>query len=155
MGIPHKQSYVTFSLAGEHFCTSVQYVREVVRPTKFTRLPGAGTEMIGVINLRGKIIPVVDMTHPIRGIRKRDLTRGWILIANSSRGDVGLLVEDVRGVVELPKGGTPPASELLRHHEAVNGLVEVDGRLVAIIDLALFLETTLLTTTTELASTAS
>lgn len=92
---------VTFTLAGERYAVEARHVWEVVRFTEFTPLPGAPEFWVGVINLRGEILGVIDLRKffglPQRGLT--DLTR--VLVLGSGRPEFGLLADAAHEVTQL------------------------------------------------------
>lgn len=126
---------MTFTLGNERFCTAVRHVREVMRPAEFTPLPGARPGMLGVMNVRGKILPVLDASLLLIGTSKNDPTTGLILILSSTRGEVGLLVDDVHGLIDHATNGVSPSSDILPRLESVREMIEHDGALLKLVDL--------------------
>lgn len=85
---------LTFRIANEQFALPAAAVREVVRPAKTTRVPHAPECLIGLANLRGKVIPIVSLG----ALLERDVTGGDRVIVLERADPVGLLVDEVFGV---------------------------------------------------------
>jgi chemotaxis signal transduction protein len=124
--------HVSMLTGGECYALSVDDVLEVAEIIDVTPVPGAQPAILGVANLRGQIIPVVDLAG-LLGLEAR-CPPGRIVVAERGDRRVGLAVETVTdvGVVEEPTEVV--ASSLLR------GASFVDGALVGIIDLGAALD---------------
>jgi purine-binding chemotaxis protein CheW len=92
---------VTFALAGEHYAVETRLVREVVRLTDYTALPGAPPFLVGVLNLRGDILAVIDLRVflgvPVQGLT--DLAR--VLVLGVERAEFGVLSDATHEVRTL------------------------------------------------------
>jgi len=88
---------ITFTLAGENYGIESDYVREVFPLKNFTPLPGVASYILGVVNVRGQILPVVDLkkffTLPEKGIGELDK----IIILQNDQMEFGILTDIVRG----------------------------------------------------------
>lgn len=139
MGIRSQKPYVTFSLGLERFCAAAGDVNEVMRPAGYTHLPGAPTGVLGVMNVRGKIIPVIDAAQPLLGQSKDDPSSGIILILSSTYGEIGLLVDDVQGILDHESKDVSLRST---HHESMVGTIERNGTRLKLVDLSQVIEST-------------
>lgn len=100
--------YLTFVLDNEVFAVDVARVREILEYTSVTRIPKTQTYMRGVINLRGSVVPVVDM-RVLFGLPEADTTVDTCIIvmeilADGSTFVMGALADSVREVLELDPG---------------------------------------------------
>jgi purine-binding chemotaxis protein CheW len=137
------QSYVVFRLGGEGYALEVMRVQEVLDMQSLTEVPGGPKALLGVINLRGHVVPVYDLRLPFGLSRDAKETRApCVLIVESSvNNDVqvtGLLVERVSDVLEFspeevqaaPQLGlgkaTPFVRGLIRHQDAFLLVLDVD-----------------------------
>jgi purine-binding chemotaxis protein CheW len=118
--------FVRVRVAEEHYALPVEQVVEVVERGHLTPLPGAPPEVIGIHNLRGQVLPVVDLAAPL-GLEARDPAR--IVIAEAGEGRAGFAVDAVIDVAELP-----PASER-RESPHLRGAVLVEGTLIGVLDV--------------------
>ena len=127
----------TFFLAREEYGVDVRLVQEIIRVTEVTQVPRAPEFIKGVINLRGRIIPVVDL--------KRKLGLGEVEVAKLSRIVVvkikerllGLLVDGASQVLKVPVSSIEAAPEEVADVEAaaVRGVAKLPGRLIILMDL--------------------
>lgn len=132
---------LTFTLAGEEYGISIRDVQEVIRPaeTKITPIPRAPKGVEGIINLRGKIIPVVDL--------RKKLALNWesgedrIIVASLDGRAIGLLVDDVLEVTRIPLAKLEAVPELAFGVDTryVKSLGRVGKNLVVILDLSALL----------------
>ena len=120
-------------MGAESYALPVANVLEVVRSGLPAPLPGSGDHVVGMLNLRGHVIPVFDLGALLGATRAAPPEQ--ICIATHAAGLGGLAVEEVTGVAELPDGGTERDEALLARATLV------DGRLVGVVDMdALFTE---------------
>jgi len=135
---------VSFLLDEVEYGVDILCVHEILRYPEITRLPNTPTFIKGVINLRGNVIPVVDMRvrfgFPEADIT--DLTR--IIVVETEGKQVGLLVDNVYQVVRLAKDSIDPPSELITgvSEEFISGIGRLKDRLVVLLNMTadIFLE---------------
>lgn len=133
-GAAETLEFVVFALAGERYGIETHYIREVVRLADYTPLPGAPDFLVGVTNLRGQVLAIIDLRRffgvEVRGLS--DLSR--VLVAGLDRPEFGILADAVHDVVTLPRDRVlePPetvagvAREYLRGVTA-DALILLDG----------------------------
>lgn len=155
MGTLKQEKLLTFTLGNERFCTAVGHVHEVMRPAEYTHLPGAWPGILGVINVRGKILPVVDASLSLTGTPTKDPSSGLVLILNSTHGEVGLLVDDVHGFIEHDTGCVSSPPDILPHLESVAGMIECAGTLLKLVDLLHLIERSIVNRSMVIAAAAS
>jgi len=138
--------YLAFTLEGENFAFPIQQTREIVKIHPLTEVPGGGDALLGVINLRGEVLPVYDIRGqlqllqvPPRNISgpHADLTlvpkTARILIVHGHGEDSGVFVDEIVGVARL----TPSSIEAPRRESdrsGVVGLVRWGGRVLILLD---------------------
>lgn len=108
--------HLTFSLNGESYGVPVLQVREITRPTSITPMPQVPAYVRGVINLRGRIIPVIDLAAKLELPRSMDASEGCIIVVQLDAGAsrsvlVGLLVDAVEEVANIPASAIEPPPE--------------------------------------------
>jgi purine-binding chemotaxis protein CheW len=128
---------VTFKLGVEEYGVEIGSVQEIIRAADITPVPGAPIHIRGVINLRGKIIPVVDMRvrFTLPGGEESDQRRIVVVEAEGKR--LGMLVDSVSQVVKIPAGIVEeiPEEATSAAENFIKGVGKLDGRLVIILDL--------------------
>ncbi|WP_375760593.1 chemotaxis protein CheW [Corallococcus exercitus] len=145
-----RSSYLSFMLAGEEYAVGLLRVREIIEYRPVTRVPGMPAAVQGVINLRGSVVPVVDLAVKF-GLPPRPITRWscFVIVEVALDGQqtvLGLLTDTVREVLELgpadieppPAFGTRVRLEFLRgmgrHNDAFILLLDLD-RLLSLEEL--------------------
>ena len=129
--------YVTFTVAGQVFGLPIERVQEVFRPTRITRVPLAGSQIAGVLNLRGRIVTAIDMRSRL-DLHDRDEAKARMAIGIESEAEsFGLLVETLGEVLKLPDGGREPNPvNLDRKLARVSaGVYRLDGQLLVVLDV--------------------
>ncbi len=129
--------WVTFKLADENYGIAVMQVQEVLRVTEITPVPGAPHYVLGIINLRGNVVTVIDTRTRFGLPRKEvdDISR--IIIIESGEHVVGLLVDSVAEVVYLRASEIESAPNVGNEESAryIQGVHSQDGNLLILVDV--------------------
>jgi purine-binding chemotaxis protein CheW len=128
---------VTFRLEREAFAVPIDRVREVVRVTDVTRVPEAPPHIRGVTNLRGKVLPVVELRTRL-GLSPAVITpSSRILVVEAHNRVLGLLVDGVSRVVKVPSSSVvPPPDEVLSERtDYIPGVARMGETLLILLDL--------------------
>jgi purine-binding chemotaxis protein CheW len=140
-GITQTAQYLTFRLGEEVFALDIAQVREVLDFTAITRVPRMPAFMRGVINLRGSVVPVVDLRLKF-GLSETERTvNTCIIIAELSleqeRTVIGALADSVQEVIDLEPGHIEPAPRIGTSLDAafIRGMGRRDERFVIILDV--------------------
>ena len=149
------QQIVGFRVGKENFGVPIGIVHEIVRMMDITEIPDSPTYIEGVINLRGKIIPVVDL-------RKRFAEeiqpnrRNRIMVAELDGHQVGLVVDAANEVMKVNSELIEPPPNIFEQGELnyVTGVGKLDGKLVIMIDLAKIMQRGELRRLTDIAEAA-
>ncbi len=129
--------FVTLTTAGQMFGLPIARVQDVFKPTRITRVPLAGAEIAGVLNLRGRIVTVIDMRSRL-DLHSRGDGRAPMAIGIEAKGEsFGLLVDAVGEVLKLPDSDREPNPiNLDRRLAAVSaGVYRLDGQLLVVLDV--------------------
>lgn len=127
----------TFFLAGEEYGIDVRLVQEIIRVSDITQVPRAPAYIKGVINLRGRIIPVVDLKKKL-GLGEVELTRQARIVVVKVRDRlIGLLVDGASQVLRVPLSVIEPPPEEVVEIEAnyIRGVAKLEKRLIILVDL--------------------
>jgi purine-binding chemotaxis protein CheW len=137
---------LSFTLAGETFGVDILRVREIRGWSSVTRIPEAPAYVLGVLNLRGAVVPIVDMRIRV-GEAPVEPTALTVIIVLSietprERRDFGLVVDGVSDVIDLTAADIQPAPELnLASMETlVRNLATVNGRIILLLEIDQLLE---------------
>jgi purine-binding chemotaxis protein CheW len=133
------QQLVTFELFGEVFALPILDVREIIRPTAITPVPQAPGFVEGVINLRGQIIPVVDLRKRFGMSAENSTDDTRIVVVELGNGIViGLIVDAVREVERIPTDTITPPPALVAGSvgaEYIKGISNHEDKMIVHIDM--------------------
>lgn len=128
---------VTFKVAEEEFAVDILAVQEIIRMIEITRIPKTPDFVEGVINLRGKVIPVIDFRKRfhIQGKEEEKDTR--IIVTNIKGKTLGFIVDSVSEVLRIPVSSIEPPPPIVAgiESEYINGVGKLDDRLLILINL--------------------
>jgi purine-binding chemotaxis protein CheW len=129
---------VVFALGDEQYGVGIDAVDSIIRPKSITAVPRAPDFVEGVTNLRGTVLPVVDL-HRRFGLPGQDATKDTrIIVAESGGNKVGMMVDAVLEVRRVPEAAIEPPSPLVAAIDSafITGIAKVgDGRLIILLDL--------------------
>jgi purine-binding chemotaxis protein CheW len=134
---PDFTEYVTFTMAGQIFGLPIERVQEVFRPARITRVPLAGAQIAGVLNLRGRIVTAIDMRSRL-DLQARDEGRSPMAIGiELGTESFGLLVDSLGEVLKLPDGEreSNPVNLDRKLARVSAGVYRLDGQLLVILDI--------------------
>ncbi len=128
---------LTFALGEEEYGIEIRYVTEIVGIQSITDLPDTPDYLLGVINLRGKVIPVIDMRLRFHLPFREFDERTCIIVVNLRDTSVGLIVDTVSEVIEIPADHVepPPRSEMGSHNRYISGLGRVEEEVKILLDM--------------------
>ena len=132
-----KDRYLTFRLAGEDYGIEIQYVTEIIGIQKITDVPDMPDYVKGVINLRGKVIPVMDVRQRFM-LEFRDYDeRTCIIVVDIDGTPVGLVVDKVQEVMDIPENNVepPPKSSSESGKNFVQGMGKVGNDVKIILNV--------------------
>lgn len=134
--------YLTFQLGQESYGVAVMRVREIIRMTEITSVPQLPAHIKGVINLRGKVIPILDLRCRFALSRFEDTERTCIVVVQvrSSQGGhalSGLIVDAVEEVVQVSASEVemPPDFGGRLHADYIRGMAKIKGRVKTLLDI--------------------
>src|SRR5690242_13994330 len=104
--------YLVFFLDDQRYALHLHVVESVERMVYITSLPGAPKIVLGVVNLRGKVVPIVDVRQRFNLPKREALLTDWLIFAHTATRLVGLAVSAVMGVVEDLEQNRVSANEL-------------------------------------------
>lgn len=130
---------INFRLGKEEFGVDICSVREITRVEGITHIPEAPSFIRGVINLRGKIIGVIDLAWQFGLETKGNATdRARIVVTKINTQTVGILVDEVPGVLKIPEGNIKPTPELITSRvkkDYIKGVGKLGKKLIILLDL--------------------
>jgi len=129
--------WVTFQLADEIYGINVMQVQEVLRLSEIAPVPGAPPAVMGIINLRGNVVTVID-TRELFNLSANDLTdQSRIMIVECNKVIVGLLVDSVAEVVNIDNDEIDVAPSVGSDDNSryIQGVYNLDGSILILVDL--------------------
>lgn len=156
-----QQQYLTFFLADEEYAIGIQRVKEIIEYTAITKVPKVPEWIRGVINLRGNVVPVVDLAVRF-GLAERPVTKTTCIVVveleqDSERTVMGVIADAVNRVIELsPKDiEEPPAFGTRVRLEYLFGMGKLGQKFALILNIDSVLNATELLTVSSVQTAAS
>jgi len=140
---------VVFSLAGEEYGIQIEKISEVIKPMSITPVPNSPKHILGIIDLRGKIILVLDLKNKFglknkvkkeendEGVVKEDDSESLIIVIEIGETYFGFEVDGVKEVLKAPVDSIKKTPEVLKdetHGEFLNGVCTINDRLILLLD---------------------
>jgi purine-binding chemotaxis protein CheW len=128
---------VTFTLGNEEYAVNILSVQEINRITEITQVPNSPDHVEGVINLRGKVIPVVNLRKKFNFEDKPTDDTSRIIIMEIQGITNGLIVDSVSEVLRIPASSVEPAPPMSAElqNQFIKGIAKLENRLIILIDL--------------------
>jgi purine-binding chemotaxis protein CheW len=128
--------YVTFTTAGQLFGLPIEHVQDVFTPANITRVPLAGDAIAGVLNLRGRIVTVIDLANRLQLDVSRDATAQMVIGIERGPESFGILVNRVGEVLSLADGDREPAPINLDRtlNSIATGVFRLDEKILVALD---------------------
>jgi purine-binding chemotaxis protein CheW len=135
------QQFLTFVLGGEMYALGILNVKEIIEYGQLTEIPMMPASIRGVINLRGAVVPVVDLAARFGGHASKVQRRTCIVIVEVAQDDqkldIGILVDAVSEVLEIARSEIepPPSFGAKIRADFIDGMGKVDGKFVIILNI--------------------
>ncbi len=129
--------FVAFRIGVQEFCIDIMSVREIRGWTPATALPHAPSHVRGVINLRGSVLPIVDLAERL-GFPPTDATaRQVIIVVQVASQIIGLLVDAVSDILTQSTENIQPTPDVATDivKSFVRGVLAIDGRMIGLVEL--------------------
>jgi purine-binding chemotaxis protein CheW len=128
---------VTFSIGEEEFGVDILKVQEIIRTMEITKVPRAQAFVEGVINLRGKVIPIIDLRRRFGLSSKAHDKHTRIIVIEINNMIVGFVVDSVSEVLRIPSGTVEPPPPVVAgvDSEYISGVGKLQDRLLILLDL--------------------
>jgi len=136
-----QKQYLTFLLGGEMFAIGILGIKEIIEYAGLTEVPMMPACIRGVINLRGAVVPVMDLSsrfgRPATAVTKRTCIVIVEVEADGERQDMGLVVDAVNAVLEIPSSEIAPAPAFGTRirTDFIEGMGKVNGKFVILLDV--------------------
>ncbi|WP_064693804.1 chemotaxis protein CheW [Rhizobium aegyptiacum] len=135
---------IAFRIGDQEFCVNIMSVREIRGWTPATAMPHSPAYLLGVINLRGAVLPIIDLAARLGMKPANPTARHVIIVAQVHRKVVGLLVDAVSDILTVTDEIVQPTPEISSDLERqfARGILAIDKRMICLLELeALFSET--------------
>jgi purine-binding chemotaxis protein CheW len=128
---------VTFEVANEEFAVDILAVQEINRMMELTRVPQSPPEVEGVINLRGKIIPVIDLRRKFGMAMSEKSEASRIIVVEVHKRVIGFIVDRVHEVLRINSDIVEPAPAMVCSidSEFIAGVGKLEDRLIILLDI--------------------
>ncbi len=127
------------ALDDQRYALHLSAVERIVRVVAITPLPQAPSVVLGIINVHGRVVPVIDLRRRLQLPQRPPRLSDQLIIAHSARRPLALVADAVVGVVACPLDAVVPPGAVLPRVGYVAGIVKLPGELVLIHDLDTFL----------------
>ncbi len=143
VAVVKERQLVVFSLAGEFYGVDINLVESIIRMEPVTVVPHAPRFLEGVINMRGEILPVVDLCRHLDLPSAESTKETRIIVVEVNTYRVGMVVDAVTEVLRVSENVIEPPAPLITHIDStfINGIAKVPDRLVILLDLVKILAT--------------
>jgi purine-binding chemotaxis protein CheW len=133
-----ERQLVVFDLNSEAYGVDISAVREIIRMQEITRVPRAPEFIEGVINLRGKVIPVVDLRTRFSMPRATRAADNRIVVVDVGGQDIGMVVDAVTEVSRVASSSIEPPSTVITTNDSayLTGIVKTEEKLIILLDIA-------------------
>jgi purine-binding chemotaxis protein CheW len=133
----HLTEYVTFTVAGQMFGLPIERVQDVFKPINITRVPLAGAEIAGVLNLRGRIVTAINLSNRLDLETSTEATVPMAIGIESGTESFGLLVDSVGEVLKLSDSEREanPINLERKLARVSAGVYRLDGQLLVVLDV--------------------
>lgn len=128
---------VSFKISNEEFGIDILSVQEINRMLQITKVPNTPDFIEGVINLRGRIIPVIDLRVKLGMMRKEHSKDTRIVVVDIKQKTVGFIVDEVNEVLRIPKSITEAPPDMVSgiNSEYIISIGKLEDRLLILLDL--------------------
>ncbi|MBN2663535.1 MAG: chemotaxis protein CheW [Bacteroidales bacterium] len=139
--IYQSDSYLTFKVGGENFAASVNKVLNILEMSKITKVPQAPEYMLGVINLRGQVLPVIDSRikfgMPVSEITKNSFIIVIEVLIDEKIVQLGALVDSVNEVLEVTQDTILPPPSIGNRYKTdfISGVLNVNDEFIMVLDI--------------------
>lgn len=134
---------VSFKIGEEEFGVDILKVQEIIRMLQITKVPNAPSFVEGVVNLRGKVIPIIDLRSRLNMIKKESDSKTRIIVVEIEGKIVGFIVDEVSEVLRIPRSITeaPPTVVAGINSDYITAVGKLEDRLIILLDLDKVLKT--------------
>ncbi len=128
---------VSFKVNGEEFGVDILKVQEIIRMMKITKVPQSQDFVDGVINLRGRVIPVVNLRRRLGMEKIEETSKTRIIVVELGSKTIGFIVDEVKEVLRIPKSITEPPPKAVAGIDSayITAVGKLEDRILILLDL--------------------
>jgi purine-binding chemotaxis protein CheW len=129
-----EEQVVVFKLSQEEYALPISEVREIINYSGLTKIPNAPLYMEGIINLRGNVVPVINLARKF----ERPFTMGdepKVIIIETGEYNIGVIVNEVTEVMSLKDEDIEPIPAISKNNATVSGIGKIKDRLLILLSL--------------------
>ena len=132
-----KDRYLTFHTGKQTYAVEIRYVTEIIGIQKITKVPNIKKYIKGIINLRGSIVPIIDIRTRFNMPEIDYNERTCIIVVNINDTEVGLIVDEVSEVINIPEDiqSSPPETNKGTESRFISGVSKISETIVIILDI--------------------
>jgi purine-binding chemotaxis protein CheW len=132
-----EQQLVVFELANEHYGLDISAVEGIIKMQAITKMPQAPAFVEGVTNLRGTVVPVIDLRKRFSLPVLEHTKDTRIVVVYMEKTKIGMIVDGVSEVLRIPEESIEPTPPMVStvNTAFIRGIAKLDGRLVTLLDL--------------------
>jgi purine-binding chemotaxis protein CheW len=131
-----EDQFVVFHLGEEEYAVQISQVKEIINYTMPTRIPSSMVDMLGVINLRNKLLPIVDLGQKIGIESEKKINEKKIIIIDSGKETFGVIVDEVAEVLKIQQENIEGVgTDISQGNKYILGIAKENKRLLLLVDL--------------------
>ncbi len=133
-----EQQLVVFELANEHYGLDISAVEGIIKMQAITKMPQAPSFVEGVTNLRGTVVPVIDLRKRFMLPPMEHTKDTRIVVVYMEKTKIGMIVDGVSEVLRIPEEAIEPTPPMVStvNTAFIRGIAKLEGRLVTLLDLS-------------------
>jgi len=127
---------LAFSLGEENYCLRIEEAKEAVNLSPITRVPNTPDFVLGVINLRGEVIPLIDLRYFLSLAPSEKKGTGAVIVTDAIGESVGILVDGINGTLKIEEDAIQPPLATIKGKvaEYTKGQAEIDEQILVLLD---------------------
>ncbi len=133
-----EKQFVIFNVASSLYGLDIESVREIIRMQNITKLPGVPIFVEGVIDLRGKVVPVINLRKKLNLETVEQNNESRIVVVDITNGQIGVIVDAVTEVLSISASSIEPPSIFVASQKSdyMNGIAKIGDKMIILMDLS-------------------
>ena len=128
---------LSFRLGTEHYCINITDAKEVFKPASITRIPNTPAFIVGITNLHGAVLPLIDIRYFLGLQQKEGLAGTKVIVTDVGSDTVGVMVDDVDEALDIEEAAIQPPLATIKGRlaEFTKGQVQLGSEIVILLEL--------------------